>query len=194
MIYSIEELNEIFMRQLTAQQQAKKLQNWKKAAGALVVLLLTCLLIWCKTVAYYHNQMAEVALPTVIQEDFLSSGERQKWKSGMTEEELIPIELNQQIEVHNQRAFTRIVNPVYSRYAVRVTIMLKENREEILYQSEKLSPGTVLEAVQLSRTLTAESNEAVIEYVIYDQEDKILGTYPVEAKLIQINEENQGGF
>lgn len=187
MIYSIGELNAAFMKQLEEQREVKRTHNWKRITGIMTFLLLVMIMILWRTVTYDQNRNGDLVRETIAEVDFLVDGERQRWQTKIVDQELIPIELHQEIEVYNQRAFTRIINPIYSTYTVKVKMIPKGSEKEILYESERLSPGTVLEAVQLTTELKAQETEIIIEYLIYDQEGEILGTYPVEARLLQMS-------
>lgn len=115
----------------------------------------------------------------------LTKDEQEQWVSQAAEEEIIPIELNTRIEVQGDRALIRLLNPVYSAYPIKVRI-LKEEGEQVLYESERLAPGTVLESVPLIGLGEGKEEEfdADVEYTVY--EDQVVkGSYLVPVKLIR---------
>jgi len=189
---SIEQLNEQFIRDLEGDKKAKKGRPFKW----LVIGLLWILVIWVGWRLRPENDReppssaAEPADENVftsaelrVNESVFTGAELEKWVDTEADEMVVPLQYNQEIEVQNQRAFTRIVNPVYSTYPVGVKIISDDRI--ILYRSEKLAPGTILEAVTLNRELAEEETDAAIEYTVYDREDNIIGTYTVKVKLLQ---------
>jgi len=178
---SIGQLNETFMKEQGGKKEPKKPRHFKWL-GILLVLLIGVGLYWRLRPADDQEAGTATEEPSV-NESVFTAAELERWGDTEGDETVVPLQYNQEIEVRNRRAFTRIVNPIYSSYSVSVKL-ITENQAPF-YQSEKLAPGTILEAVTLSRELPAEEIDATIEYTVYDREDNIIGTYPVTVKLTQ---------
>lgn len=114
----------------------------------------------------------------------LSDEEQQKWFSQEIDLEgkEVYIELNSRIYLEDNKAYIRLINPIYSIYYYKISIYPREAEDTILYQSEMLAPGTILEAVVLQKELSESEYEAVVEYKIYDSEGNELGRHPVNVE------------
>lgn len=115
-------------------------------------------------------------------ESILSEEEQEKWASHELNGENIYVELNSKIYLDGNNAYIRLINPIYSAYYYSITIYPAGEEEAILYQSEKIAPGTILEAVMLSKVPTQEQYPAVVKYLVYDENGSGLGTYSVNVE------------
>lgn len=120
--------------------------------------------------------------PETFHESILSEEEQEKWMSKELSGDNIYVELNSRIYLDGTNAYIRLINPIYSAYYYSITIYPKDEEETILYQSEKIAPGTILEAVVLSKEPTGEQYPAVVKYLVYDEKGSGLGTYSVDVE------------
>lgn len=114
----------------------------------------------------------------------LTEEEQQKWISQEIDLDgkEVYIQLNCKIYLVGTKAYISLINPIYSIYYYTITIYPREAKDTILYQSEMLSPGTILEAIVLQRELSESEYEAVVEYKIYDLEGNELGLHSVNVE------------
>ncbi|MFV0361674.1 MAG: SpoIIIAH-like family protein [Suipraeoptans sp.] len=129
----------------------------------------------------------EIETDTDLSESLLSDEEMAHWRDKTIEVdgETIYIELNTTIEVvDGNKAFIRLINPIFSSHNIKVHIYTDNEAEDTLYMSQMIAPGTVLEAVVLEKELTEDSYPAVVEYTIFDSDDNELGTYPVDVEFV----------
>lgn len=111
----------------------------------------------------------------------LTTAEQKKWteKQQDAEGEMIYVEMNDEVSVQGTTAYLRLMNPIYSTNYLQIRIYPKENKNKILYDSEMLAPGTILEAVRLSEEPTEQQTDIVVLYTVYDAQGVKLGTHPV---------------
>jgi len=114
-------------------------------------------------------------------EGVLTGNEKKEWESREEESGRLFVQLNQNIAVEDiEQVYLRLINPPYSVYNFSVKIMVEDT---VLYESELLSPGTVLEYVPFSQTLEAGNYTGKAEYQIYDNDGNSMGTYEVDVML-----------
>lgn len=162
-----------------ANRERKKaeLEVTKRVAivGAVIFVLIVAIFI-----IYRREPVMDDIVPVVLTE-----AEQEKWDSIEVQEGKLYIELNGRIEVDGAKANIRLVNPIYSAYTIGIQLWEKQNEDNLLYESEKLMPGTVLETIRLSTPLNYDEYECIVNYIIYDDEGNEKTVYPVEVKLIQ---------
>lgn len=114
----------------------------------------------------------------------LTAQEVEEWNTTRVQKGKVYLKLKTEIQVTGRRqAFIRVVNPPYCEYDYRFTIAVKETGE-ILYESETLSPGTVLEQASLNREIDHGQTEAVVTYTFYRHgEEESVGTREVQVVL-----------
>lgn len=115
-------------------------------------------------------------------ESILSEEDQEKWTSTEPNGETIFIELKDIVYLDGRKAYIRLVNPIYSTYYYNITIYPEGEEDTILYQSEKIAPGTILEAVMLTAEPTEEQYQAVVKYQVYNEDGNELGTHPVSVE------------
>ena len=147
------------------------------AVSAVAFILLIMLFIVSRRIGEVDG-----IVPTI-----LSDEERVKWQNMEVQEGKLYIELNSKIEVNDKNANIRLVNPIYSAYTISIQVWEKEDENNLLYESEKLKPGTILETIRLSRALSTDEYKGVVNYIIYDNEGNEKSTYPIDVRLIKQN-------
>lgn len=195
---ALDAINQQFAQKQEQMQQVetKPLKPFFQRFGLLLagmVVMIAAIVIICLSVRrQIDNRSQEAGAKAEGQiaaagsvESTLTKEEQEQWSSQQADAEAVPIELNTRIEVQGERAAIRLLNPVYSVYPIKVRI-LKEKDEQVLYESERLAPGTVLETVPLKgfEKEKEEETDAVVEYTIYEAEE-VKGSYQVPVKLIR---------
>ena len=143
--------------------------------GAIAFVLLAGIFLAIRSIGN-SNKIAPVTLTVE---------ERENWESIEVQEGKFYVELNGRIEVNNKKANIRLVNPIYSAYTISIQLWEKDDESNLLYESEKLRPGTILEMIRLSEPLTKEESTCIVKYIIYDEEGNEKATHPMDVKLIQ---------
>jgi len=188
--YSLEELNQQFKSNIKKKNN-KKLKRRVPAVLMLVLLvvvvLITALIIWKVNGTQSLDGSTEDT--EIFNESILSEEENEKWATTDLDGEKIYIVLNTKIYLDGSRAYIRLINPIYSTYFYNITICPEGEEDTILYQSEKIAPGTILEAVTLTTEPTEEQYSAIVKYQVYDGEGNELGTHPVNVEFT--SEESQ---
>lgn len=197
--YSLEELNQQFISNI----KKKKKKKHKGVFGigmlvllAAVVLIVAAVIFKIKTQTQSTGGNTEnvtagdtadkttetEAEAEIYNESILSEEEQEKWASTGLDEDNIYVELNSKIYLEESKAYLRLINPIYSTYYYSITIYPQGEEETILYQSEKIAPGTILEAVMLTAEPSEKQYAAVVKYYVYDGEGNELGSHPVNAE------------
>lgn len=165
------------------QRQAQvRLSKSVVAIVGIVVIIIICLFLGSKDSVRNKLGASEKIVPSI-----LTSEEQEKWENMAVQKGKFYIELNTRIKVNDTKAYIRLINPVYSAYTFSIQMWEKGDRRNPIYVSEKLKPGTILEAVNLTRSLTSDECEVVVNYVIYDELGEEKSSYPIDVKLIQEN-------
>ncbi|MFV0362499.1 MAG: hypothetical protein ACK5LL_05340 [Suipraeoptans sp.] len=150
-----------------------------------------------------ENIVEEDIIEDIVEEDntedinsgtdsILTEEEMKEWldKEVDINGETVYIELNDKIEVVNQRAFIRLINPIFSSHSFVINLYADYEKAEYIYTSQMISPGTILEAIMLDRELSEDELSAVVEYVVYDNEGNELGSYPINVEFKKTNSQN----
>ena len=112
----------------------------------------------------------------------LPEAEAEKWKSKEKDKELVFISLNTNLTMKqgDKEANLSLINPPYSAYDFRITIVLKNDPETVLYESDLVKPETFYQTVEFQESLSTGNYDAVVYYTFYKEtEDDVLGTYDV---------------
>ena len=149
-------------------------------ALGIMVIIAICLFIGSRDPVRSQLSASEKIVPVI-----LTSEEQEKWMNMEAQKGKFYIELNTRIKVDDTKAYIRLINPIYSAYTFSIQMWEKGDKTNLLYASEKLMPGTILEAVNLTRPLTSEEHEVVVNYVVYDEAGEESDSYPVDVKLIK---------
>lgn len=206
--YSLEELNQQFSSSISKQKKPKKISAILLLVLLAAVVLIIALIAWrimagnqssgertgeVTAVTTGENNIKEIETEaqkeTLIEtqmetfsESILNEEEREKWTSNDLNAENVYVELNSKIYLDGSKAYIRLINPIYSSFSFRITLHPEGEEDTILYQSEKLAPGTILEAVMLAAEPAQEQYHAVVKYLVYDGGGNELGTYSVNVE------------
>lgn len=192
--YSLEELN----RQFESNIKKKRKKKYKGILGIVmpvllaVVVLIVILVIKESTGSQSTGESIKdtAAAKNVTNDEetdgghksILSEAEQEKWTAADLDEENIFVILNTKIYLDGNKAYIRLINPIYGTYYYSITIYPETEEDTILYQSEKIAPGTILEAAMLTAEPTEAQYAAVVKYQVYDEEGNELGTHPVQVE------------
>lgn len=106
----------------------------------------------------------------------LTEQEQREWEQKEPDFDHMYVQMNQAVKVDGQgRASLHLVHPLYSAYDCRVKIL--SDKKELLYDSESLAPGTVVEEAELTKSLVNGSHKATAVFQYTDQEENEIYTY-----------------
>ena len=116
--------------------------------------------------------------------EILTEEEQKAWKTKEIQRGEAVFQLNLEIPVDAQtrRAEIRLVHPPYSDFICRVALTEVESGI-VLYESEEMIPGSVIQYAVLSETMAEGSYDAIASYTFTDGKGKVYGTYEVETVL-----------
>lgn len=186
--YSLEELNQHFAYTIKRKQNRKhrEVQRIRMLAllvlGVLVILVIILTLLKAGTQSTGESNKNKVT--DMYNESILSEEEQERWASTDLDGEKIYVVLNTKINLDGSNAYIRLINPIYCTYYYSITIYPEGEEDTILYQAEKVAPGTILEAVRLSSEPSEEQYYAVVKYQIYDEEGNEVGIHTVSVEFI----------
>lgn len=134
-----------------------------------------------------QEESAQSETQGIVPEEYtsiLTEEEQQEWREKEKDPSRVFIQLNQRIEITDmQNVYLRLINPPYSAFTIQVRVYPEDNAEQILYESDRVAPGTVLEYVSFSGELEAGSHPAKVEYTVYDEDGNELGIHEVDITL-----------
>lgn len=111
-------------------------------------------------------------------EDILTEKEKEKWRTREKDPSRLFVQINQKMEITDrENVYLRLINPPYSALKIQVKIYMKEEPDTVLYQSDIVEPGTVLEYVPFAQVPEDGEHAAEVEYTVYDEEGNRLGTH-----------------
>lgn len=114
----------------------------------------------------------------------LTEEEQKDWREKEKDSSRVFIQLNQKVEITDMsNVYLRLINPPYSVFTIEVKVYTESSPESILYESDRIAPGTVLEYVPFTGTLDAGSHPAKVEYTVFDEDGNELGTHVVDITL-----------
>lgn len=195
----LELINERFLQlqsENTAIPAKKKTKvRWKRVT-LLVTLLILLLALGAGGFWYYIEEWpdrhsdtgaagsARRASITGSYQGVLTSEEIEAWNNTKVQRGAVYLKLRTQVPVSQRRvANIRVVNPPYCAYDYRFTIS-ENDTEEILYESEGITPGTVVEQVSMNRQIEHGQTEATVTYTFYRHgEEEAVGTREVQVVL-----------
>lgn len=138
------------------------------------------------------TDQTEAQTQGVVPEEYtsiLTEEEQKEWKEKQKDSSRVFIQLNQKVEITDmENVYLRLINPPYSVFTIQVKVYPEDAPENILYESDRVAPGTVLEYVPFSGTLDGGSHPAKVEYTVYDEDGNELGTHVVDITL-EVNAE-----
>lgn len=117
--------------------------------------------------------------------DILTEEEKKRWEEEKGEESELFVEVNTEIPVSypSMEATLHLINPPYSRHDFKIEIYISGQPEQVLYESDRIVPGTVVEDVTFLETLETDTYPVSICYTFYKGEETI-GLHVVAAELL----------
>lgn len=117
-------------------------------------------------------------------DDILTEAEKKEWAEKKTDSENVFIQLNTKISLQadGKDAYIRLINPPYSSYSFKVVIFLDSDESDVLYGSEQIAPGTVLEYVDFNKGVAKGTHAATVRYEFYSDGSEV-GTQDVPVTL-----------
>lgn len=194
----LELINERFAQRQSAasEKSAGKRKRFSGKKVVLLIFILAVLLFLAIGIRYILPQIrdqnsrngaagsAKRASVTGNYKGILTSEEIEEWNNTKVQKGKVYIKVKTNIQVEERRlAYLRLINPPYCEYDYQFIIKDKESGE-ILYESEMISPGTVVESVSLNHKIAYGSTEASIVYSFYEpEEEKPTGTKIIDVVL-----------
>lgn len=120
--------------------------------------------------------------------DLLSQEEQIEWQQRKARPGEASVNINQRILVQRDTGEGEInlQNPPYSAYTCKVDIVLagEDGEEEIVFSSEKIIPGTVIQYAQFNKSFSSGEYAATAKYVFLDEGGAQRGTYETDISLV----------
>jgi len=192
-VSALDELNQQFMQmQESSEKKAISVSIWEridkeklKGAGAIAVKLVLILIVLLLLKAIILNNSKKNIENLSQYENYLSSEEQEQWKTKEIDPDELFIQVNTKVTVDEktQEAVLHLVNPPYSAYELSVEIYLSEDSEQILYHSERINPGTLVETFEMAESLKEGMYPVIIRYTFYDGEET-LGSHLVAGEFL----------
>lgn len=195
---SLEELNQQFIADIKTKTPPKKQPKMYVIVAAVIILLIIIVVcIWRLSAGSDSKAVSVTGTPDTVEteesnendsaevmeessgDSALNEEELEKWQTQESAENKIYIELNTEINLVGTRAFIRLINPIYGSNTLSVAIYAKDEAGTLLYQSERLAPGTILEAVTFSQE--PEVTEGTIRYTAFNDAGEEIGSHPVDV-------------
>jgi hypothetical protein len=125
------------------------------------------------------------AKPSEDYAKFLTEEEKERWEEGTGEEDELFVEVNTEIPVSSSsmEAILHLINPPYSKHDFEIEMYISGEPDQVLYRSDRIVPGTVVEQVTLLETLENDTYPVSICYTFYKGE-KTIGLHVVAAELL----------
>ncbi|MFV0361712.1 MAG: hypothetical protein ACK5LL_01290 [Suipraeoptans sp.] len=102
--------------------------------------------------------------------NMLTNLERSKWENDVQEDNGAYIQINSLVMVSKETgsANLKLINPRYSACDLKITITT-EDALNIIYESEVISPGTIIEDININTSVLSKKKENVtVNYVFFD--------------------------
>lgn len=127
-------------------------------------------------------------------EDILTDNEKEEWKSRAADSSRLFVQMNQKLNVDgDQKVYIRLVNPPYSAFDIQIKIYTQDDPDTVLYQSEILKPGEILEYAEFENIPEAGDYTAGVEYTVYDSGGNRIGTHEVAVDITVQGQQEAAG-
>jgi|GEM_PF-1120844 len=166
------------------EKEYKLLKKPTKVILYILLVLLTGVMLFAGYQAFINTSDVPRNRDVSRYEDILTEDEQAEWtsKSIQTGEAIFQLNLKIPVDAQTGRAEIRLAHPPYSDFVCKVSLRDVESGI-LLYESEKIIPGTLIQYITLSETMAIGEYDAIVEYTFLDGKDKIHGTYDVEVVL-----------
>jgi len=117
--------------------------------------------------------------------DVLTPQEIEEWNGTRVQSGKVYLKLKTEIKITGgTKADIRLINPPYCAYDCKVSIVEKESGL-MLYESDRIVPGTVLKYVGLNRNASYGRTPVSVSWEFYRHDgDRVIGTEETEAVLL----------
>lgn len=149
----------------------------------ILIVLLAGVGIYLGIVLFKETPRAKMNPDREKYQQLLGREERNVWENREWTPNEAYLQLNQRILVSGKEAEIRLINPPYCGYDLGVQIKRK-NTEEMLYEIEKISPGTLLEDIELQQKLVKGEHEATVYFTFYDGKGNQQGERELEVVFV----------
>lgn len=187
----IEHLSEEYLRQQDKLQKKQTRLLKKRTVIILFALLMisTAVMLFSGYQAFINISTVERNRDTTRYEDILTEVEQSNWasKAVQTGEAVFQLNLSIPVMAETSRAEIRLVNPPYSDFICQVSIR-EEESSLVIYESEELIPGTLLQYASLTETLAIGEYNAIVVFTFIDGRGEIQGSYDVEV-ILEVEEQ-----
>lgn len=112
----------------------------------------------------------------------LPDSEVEKWQNKEVDADRVFISLNTKVSVKEDtmQANLSLMNPPYSAYNFRITIVLEDESGTLVYTSDLVEPGTFDKTVTFQEVPLAGNYDAIVNYTFYGEtEDEVVGEHEV---------------
>lgn len=160
--------------------------QWHTVNFVLVFILLLCVLLAVLKGTQLFSFLPQVPRnqDTAPYAGVLTAEEQKNWQEKPVIKGAVTLQLNLLIPVTDEGvAEIRLINPPYSYFACEAKLTLAGDEGQVLYQSGRLNPGSVVLRAKLDAALTAGQQDAIVTYSFYDGLGTPQGTYTVAVVL-----------
>lgn len=183
------------------EEEMRRKNRRRKIAGIVLAFMLLNLLFAWGALRYLYSENRIVKNPsagaalsaqrvsvTERYRDILTEDEIEEWNTTEAEQGKVFLKLNTQMHIENgTRANIRLLHPPYCVYDCKIQIT--DRKKNLLYQSEVLTPGTVLESVLLKQRPEQEKEPVQVHYMFYESgTEEVIGVKDVDAVLVSVKE------
>lgn len=118
--------------------------------------------------------------------EYLSKAEQKEWddKSRRIKDNYAQISQRITIDQKTGTALVHYVNPLYGANLSKLSLRLEEDEEIILYESEQISPGTVIETVKVQESLDVGKYNGHAYFEFYTDQKKLLSEHNVALEIV----------
>lgn len=133
----------------------------------------------------------------VIPEEYeaiLNEKEKEEWKGRKTDSSRLFVQMNQKLNLDGDgNVYLRLINPPYSAFDIQIRVYIQDDPETVLFQSEVLEPGTILEYADFDSVPEPGEYAAGVEYTVYDKKGNKIGTHEVSVELSTQGQQGAAG-
>lgn len=193
-VINLEELNNQFSKQLGLDKRKKQLKRGQKrnlltgvfvCKRKVIFALIAVIVLICIIVGMQISNRMKL--------DYYASSENEmEYKEQFEKVNILDkyLGLNETVKVTGQIASIGLVNSLGSDCSISIKIYDRE-KGDVLYESKQIMPGSLLHKANLKHPIESEAS-TVIDYTVYDLEDKELGTYQADVVFGSIEEKDKG--
>jgi len=127
-------------------------------------------------------------------EAILNEKEKEEWIGRKTDNSRLFVQMNQKLNPDKDgKVYLRLINPPYSAFNIQIRVYIQDDPETVLYQSEVLKPGTILEYADFDSVPEPGEYAAGVEYTVYDDKGNKIGTHEVAVELSAQEQQGAAG-